>query len=58
MCYRDKTFCDFWRNCGDGAECPKAFTQFVQEGADKWWGKPNAPIAKYGSPPRCYKEVK
>ena len=42
ICYRDRTFCSS-KNCKD--KCGRKLTQQVQEGAEKWWGNENAPIA-------------
>jgi len=42
MCYRDITFCG---SKTENHTCGRKFTKEVQEGADKWWGKPGAPIS-------------
>ena len=55
MCYRDRTFCDFYKECADGKSCDRALTPEVQEGADKWWGKDGAPICIFVNKPECFK---
>ena len=42
MCYRDTTFCSS-PNCKN--ECGREFTEWDKEGARKWWGGDDAPIA-------------
>jgi hypothetical protein len=41
MCFRDKTFC-----CSEQhePECDRAWTGELQAAADRWWGKPGAPV--------------
>ena len=52
--YKDTTFCPFWADCANGPSCPRALTDAVKAGAVAWWGGPDAPIAMYGSEPRCF----
>lgn len=54
MCYKDKTFCPFWRLCKNGYKCDRALTDKVIAGAEKWWGKPGAPICQYAEFPDCF----
>lgn len=42
ICYRDMTFCS--SDCTN-AECPQHWDDAKQAAADKWWGKPGAPVA-------------
>lgn len=55
MAYADKTFCT-----GDGCaafdDCPRALTPAVEAKAERWWGKPGAPISRFESPKdlTCY----
>ena len=42
MCYRDRTFC-VSPACQNRCGCK--LTEKIKEDAEKWWGKPNAPIA-------------
>ena len=58
MCYKDKTFCNYWKNCKDGKDCERALTNKIMEDAEKWWGKePNnpPPINIFGDYPECFK---
>ena len=43
MCYRDRSFCN--ANCTPIQPCVIQLTEQVKQDADKWWGKPGAPIA-------------
>jgi len=45
MCYRDKTFCNAWKQCQDGKDCINALTPKVIRDAEKWWDGKNPPIA-------------
>lgn len=58
ICYRDMTFCNFADKCADAADCPRALTQEVREAAEKWWGKPNPPIAVFGEKLECFREAR
>ncbi len=42
MCFRDKTFCC---SMTKNHTCGREFTAEDAIAADKWWGKPGAPIA-------------
>jgi hypothetical protein len=57
MCFRDMTFCN--AACGN-ASCPLMLTDKVKAEAEKWWGKPNAPIAVSDDSETCrsYVELK
>lgn len=54
MCYRDKTYCEFYQNCKDGNNCHRSLTPDVKRDADKWWGKPGAPISVFTEKPSCF----
>jgi hypothetical protein len=54
ICYRDMTFCPFWRDCAKGETCPRALTDEVRESARKWLGKDHSPISQYVSEPHCF----
>lgn len=56
MCYRDMTFCDFWRECDVGDHCASALTDRVRAGARAWWGKDDAPICKFAERPTCFRQ--
>jgi hypothetical protein len=55
MSYQDKTFCKA-RECSKFPTCPRALTDEVQARADRWWGKPGAPISYFAEPQKleCY----
>jgi len=56
MCYRDRTWCQFWEECKDGGQCGRALTKDVKDAATRWWGNDNPPIATYVDKPECFKE--
>lgn len=57
ICYKDMTFCSFYKVCKKGKECDRALTKEVREKAIKWWGSTNAPIAMFGEQPKCMEEI-
>lgn len=58
LCYRDMTFCTYYKNCAKAEECDRALTPEIQKDADKWWesfkidGSP--PICMFAEKPECY----
>ena len=60
ICYKDMTFCPYYRECKDGKDCSRALTDAIESQADKWWGKGagEAPICMFGDKPECFKEDK
>lgn len=57
MCYRDRTFCSFNKECSAGDKCEIALTDKVKSDAEKWWGKPDAPICEFVDKPECFKSL-
>ena len=59
-CYKDRTFCPFFKDCADAAGCDRALTDEVWERAIKWWkgiaGNENAPVCQYAEKPDCHRE--
>lgn len=58
MCYKDMTFCPYYRECKKGNKCGRALTPEVLQQAKEWWDTNFPPISKYIDPPECFKEVK
>ena len=58
ICYKDCTWCPFFKNCLDGENCSRALTDKVIEGAEKWWGKKGAPIDQFSEEPECFRTSK
>ena len=52
MCYRDKTFCSFWRDCDNAGSCGRAMTDDVVSGAERT----GLPIARYMEKPSCHSD--
>lgn len=51
-CYKDKTFCPFYKTCKDGAGCDRALTEEVKAAAERWMK--DAPICMFADKPDCY----
>jgi hypothetical protein len=56
MCYGDRTFCT-----GDGCQkfingCGRSLTEDILKQAERWWGGPGAPLARFETPREleCY----
>ena len=57
MCYRDRTFCKFYKDCTKGDKCDSILTEKVKQDAVKWWGGEDPPIAVYLSEPLCFENI-
>jgi hypothetical protein len=42
LCFKDRTFCSATKH---KPGCTRQWTPELQREADKWWGKPGAPVA-------------
>lgn len=57
MCYKDRCFCTFYKECNKGHTCDKALTDKVLKEAIVWWGNgDSAPIDQYTEKPDCFKK--
>ena len=52
LVYRDRTFCDFYKDCACGYNCNRALTDQVKKGAKKI----GLPISLYANKPDCFEE--
>ena len=55
LCYRDMTFCPYYKNCKNGKVCDRALNVDVIENAKKWWENDDVPICQYSKKPDCFK---
>ena len=51
-CYKDTTFCKFWKKCADGKDCKRALTSLISESAREY----QQPICQFIDEPSCYVE--
>ena len=51
ICYRDMTFCPFWRSCADGKDCSRALTDEVAAKAEEV----GLGVCQWNGQPGCYK---
>jgi hypothetical protein len=42
ICFKDRTFCS---SKNHKPECDRRWTPELQAEADRWWGKPGAPVS-------------
>jgi hypothetical protein len=65
ICYKDRTYCEYYQICQHGSECSRALTDEVREAAHQWWNwfmkketdAKDVPIARYVDKPECYEEI-
>lgn len=50
ICYKDKTFCSFYDECQDRANCFRALTDIIKENAQKI----GMPISQFVDKPDCF----
>ena len=53
MCYRDRTYCGYWRECANGRICAAALTSEVMDMAER----EGLPICQYAERPECFSYV-
>jgi len=64
ICYKDKTFCTFYKECKFGDECDRALTPEVEHDAELWWNdsegisESSTPICIYSDEPKCFEKIK
>lgn len=62
ICYKDMTFCTFYKDCVKKGGCPRLLTPEVIALAEKWWGNSKAgfsvPICQFVKKPDCWEGVK
>ncbi len=56
LCYKDMTFCPYWKECKEGSTCHRALTDEVKQGAERWWPG-EAPISVFTHPPKCFNVI-
>ena len=58
LCFRDKTWCPFYKSCSHGERCIYALTPTIIVKATEWWGYLNGPppISTYMEKPKCWVE--
>lgn len=61
LCYEDKTFCEFYKDCRDQDTCSRPLTKEVEAAANEWWKSfdlPDVPtpISLYWNKPECHRE--
>lgn len=65
ICYKDMTFCDFWKDCKNGETCNRALTDDVREKAKEWTqdifkdskNDPVSLICIFTDKPKCFLDI-
>jgi len=52
MCYKDMTFCSYYKECQNGENCFRALTDEVKEGARYT----DLYISQFSEKPECFKK--
>ena len=53
ICYKDMTFCDYWRDCGKNLDCHRKLTDYVKDKAKKY----DLPICEFSDKPDCWEKI-
>ena len=53
MCYKDMTFCRWWRDCAKGCDCRRRLTDEVLIAA----AAAGLPVAQFSERPGCHEEA-
>ena len=56
ICYRDMTFCGYYRDCSKASECNRPLTDDVIAGCISWCGSSNG-IAQWAERPDCHSKI-
>lgn len=54
ICYRDKTWCTWYKDCADRQMCDRVLTPEERAKAESL----NLPISQFMAPPKCHTEWK
>lgn len=54
MCYKDKTWCNFYKDCVDSKKCHRVLTDKEKLQAIKWWGSEDFLICYLTDKPKCF----
>ena len=54
LVYRDMTFCDYYKKCMSGKECPRAYTKEAEALSISF----GLPVPRYVDKPDCFGEIK
>ena len=53
ICYKDMTFCGFYKQCEFGSKCHRALTPKIKNDANDF----GLPICEYGEKPQCFEQL-
>jgi len=53
ICYRDRTFCSFYKDCAEGNDCVRALTKDVEQKSIKI----GLGVCQFMEKPECFKET-
>lgn len=54
ICYQDRAWCTYHRDCAKRGECDRPLTDEVIARAREWWGGDTPPIEVFGDRPNCW----
>lgn len=57
ICYKDMTFCPFYKSCKISRDCSRPLTPEVIRLAKHWWGGEDAPICQFTEKPDCFESI-
>jgi hypothetical protein len=57
ICYKDMTFCDYYKDCQDGDTCFRALTPEIRKRGKEWsetFGAEEELICRFDEEPSCF----
>lgn len=55
ICYKDMTFCSYYKKCNDAKNCDRKLTPEVIKAAEEWMKDP--PICQFAEKPTCFVKI-
>lgn len=53
ICYKDMTFCEFYKDCANAQDCERKLTPKIAEAAEEF----GLPLAVFTEKPHCHEEI-
>jgi hypothetical protein len=53
ICYKDMTFCTFYKDCANATDCERKLTPEIDEAAKEF----GLPLAIFSGKPQCHEQI-
>lgn len=54
ICYKDMTFCTFYKDCANATDCERKLTPKIADAAEEF----GLPIAQFVEKPQCHETIR